>query len=322
MTMYGGYRINDATLQELKALGFPEAQLQIVRESIIDGYFDSDRALQQSIKELLGDSIGSEQLEVISSKAKRFRFQRLLNLIFVVRDFYIPRSKISLPLFDYLSIMPTVLLLRQRSRFFWFWLCSKLRGRDLIAAQKNTNDAGFIHNYKQMLDFSYGHRNRTERLMNALRNIDNVDFGNSKSLVIGPRNESEILMLRAYGFKKLSVIDLFSYSPVIQPMDMNQLEFGDNAFDIYYSSAVIKYSTDIKTAVSEAVRVTKNGGIMAFCFMYGSLTDLIPAGSELSGGVRDLLDLFGDHVDHIYWHEEYVVTEQDIRAAVIFRIRK
>jgi ubiquinone/menaquinone biosynthesis C-methylase UbiE len=105
-------------------------------------------------------------------------------------------------------------------------------------------------------------------------------------------------------------------------MDMNNFVYTNNMFDVYFSSAVIKYSPDIHRTVTEAIRVTRNGGIVAFGFMYGMDSDIIPEGSHLEGGVSDLLTLFKEHVDHVYWHDEYVVAKDDIRAAVIFRLRK
>jgi hypothetical protein len=61
---------------------------------------------------------------------------------------------------------------------------------------------------------------------------------------------------------------------------------------------------------------------MVFGFMFGETSGIIPEGSELSGGVPDLLVAYGDHVDHVYWHERFPYAPGDIRAAVIFRVKK
>jgi SAM-dependent methyltransferase len=187
---------------------------------------------------------------------------------------------------------------------------------------KNSNSAGYQHNFKQVLSFTSGHRNRTERVMSVLKCIEKYDYTNSKMLVIGSRNEAELMLLDAYGFCNINAIDLFSYSPRIKAMDMNDIKYEDNFFDIYYSSYVIKYSPDVSKTISEAIRVVKNGGLIVFAFSYGLESNVIPSGAELSGGIKDLILLFKDHIEHIYWNEEYQISGSDMRAALIFRLNK
>src|SRR5439155_23120353 len=79
-------------------------------------------------------------------------------------------------------------------------------------------------------------RRRTERLMNVLRTIEGLPIKRSRILCIGPRNEAEILLLSLYGFPidNIVSIDLFSYSDLIQVMDMHDLKFPADSFDIVY----------------------------------------------------------------------------------------
>ena len=84
-------------------------------------------------------------------------------------------------------------------------------------------------------------------------------------LVIGPRNEAELFNFIGKGFNKtnISAIDLFSYSPMIKKMDMHDLEFPMNQFDIVYAGWVIIYSENRKRAIEQMMSVTKAGGLIA-----------------------------------------------------------
>ena len=125
-----------------------------------------------------------------------------------------------------------------------------------------------------------------------------------------------------YGFslENITGIDLFSYSPLIQVMDMHDLKFNDNQFDIVYSSFVLRYSNDIWRACAEAVRVTKDSGLIAIGTSFGRSSDLV--GTDLNGGIKEILGYFGDHVKHIYWQEEFPFSHEDNIATVIFSISK
>ena len=103
---------------------------------------------------------------------------------------------------------------------------------------------------------------------------------------------------------------------------MNDLTYPNDAFDIYYSSAVIKYSSDVHKTVSESLRVTKSGGLMAFCFTFGVKSDLVPTGAEFYKGLKDLFKLYEKNIETIYWQEEFFHSEGDTRATAIFKIKK
>ncbi len=165
-------------------------------------------------------------------------------------------------------------------------------------------------------------RARTEKLMNVLRSIGELDSKNAKILCVGPRNEAEILLLSLYGFpiKNITGIDLFSYSPLIRVMDMHDMKFPDDQFDIVYSSHVVTYSDDIQRACSEAMRVAKDSGLIAMGFVFGRVNDTLS--TRLSGGLKELFGYFGDHIKHIYWQDEVPLGGGATRATTIFRIRK
>jgi SAM-dependent methyltransferase len=318
-----GYKLNSGALDDLRESGAPEDVLAMLR-SLQDQQFSSRSQFVWALNSLAAGSALSPHQERIVACARVWRPRRIARYVGSYWNTLVARSRFVRPLYDYLMLRPVVLSIRLRLRWWLFSLLARLRGRPPIRHAVNANIEGFVHNRNQVLSFLEGHRNRTESLMNVLRSIQGVDLRSARVLCIGPRNEAEVLLLLAYGCKRNNVqaIDLFSYSPLIRLMDMNTLEYADDSFDIYYSSAVIKYSPDIRRTVAESLRVTRPGGVMVFGFMFGETSDIIPKGSELHGGVRDLLALYGGHVEHVFWHEEFPSAPGDTRAGTIFRIRK
>lgn len=167
-------------------------------------------------------------------------------------------------------------------------------------------------------------RYRTERLINVLRVIEGLDKKNSDLLCIGPRNEAELLLFKLYGFNlsRIKAIDLFTYSPLIEVMDMHQMSYADNSFDVLYSSFVLRYSPDIKKACQESVRVLRNNALMAVAFVTSDQAAFNIAGTPLQGGIKELLGYFGKHAGDIYWQEEHRNEEGGRTCTVIFRVLK
>jgi len=179
------------------------------------------------------------------------------------------------------------------------------------------------HNIKNMWLIN---RDRTERLIIILRTIRGIDCRKSRVLCIGPRNEAEVLLLSLYGFplRNISAIDLFSYTPLIQVMDMHNMEFDDSEFDIVYSSFVVRYSNDLPRVCQETVRVARDRGLVAIGFVYPRANGEDPlAGTKLRGGLKELYGYFGDHIRHVFWQEEFSVTDRpEVIATTIFSISK
>jgi hypothetical protein len=165
------------------------------------------------------------------------------------------------------------------------------------------------------------HRTRTEKLMAVLRCVDELPR-KPKILVIGPRNEAELLLLNLYGFpfEDMESVDIFSYSPLIKLQDMHELAFPDDSFDIVYSAWTLKYAYDVEKACREMVRVLKPGGVIATGFSH---TELVTSatGAPLAGGLDELLALFKPYVDWIYW-QEALPTARSHEITTIFRIKK
>ena len=165
-------------------------------------------------------------------------------------------------------------------------------------------------------------RSRTEKLMYLLRSVEGLSPKSCRVLCIGPRNEAEILLLSLHGFSRqhITAIDLFSQSPLIQVMDMHELRFPDDHFDIVYSSYVLRYSSDVQRACAEMVRVTKDSGLVAIAYVYGGEGGEF--GTVLNGGLQELFGYFGSSIKATYWQEEFSRPSGETIVTTIFRISK
>ena len=154
-----------------------------------------------------------------------------------------------------------------------------------------------------------------------------------KVLSIGPRTEGERFNLIANGFspKKIRGLDLATYSPLIDVGDMHKMPYRNDVFDVIISGWVLSYSEDKKLAAKEMVRVAKDKAIMAIGVLYSNKTyenKLKQArGYEIPEelfSVKDILALFGNHVDKVYFSQD--MTEEDKKRGenllAIFSIKK
>jgi hypothetical protein len=246
-----GYSINANIINELEAAGVNQLEINVLKR-IINIKYEKSKDLRNALIENLGSEISEKDIVFIINKSRRLRLSRALTQLNYKIEELFPSSNINLTFISYIMINPVAIYLRMRTRFLFFKILANLRGKNLFDELINNNILGYKHNYKQYLIFSSGHRNRTEKVMNVLRSIENYNFSTSKILVVGSRNEAELMLLDAYGFRDSEAIDLFSYSPRIKVMDMNEMSYQDNHFDIYYSSYVIKYSPDIKKNTSRS----------------------------------------------------------------------
>lgn len=85
----------------------------------------------------------------------------------------------------------------------------------------------------------------------------------SKFLMIGPRTENEILLLKALGYNDVIGLDLISYSPWVRLGDMHQMPFEGNSFDVIICGWTLGYSNTPHVVAAEMVRVAKPGAIIA-----------------------------------------------------------
>jgi len=235
-----------------------------------------------------------------------------------------PRSAGLLAPWRYFLLLPPVFALWFHLRRFW-WRITGAPMQQLTP--RSDNLSGFVA--EKALPYNLGNlwiinRARTERLMMIMRSIRGFNPKSAKMLVVGPRNEAELLLLNAYGFsmKNLTAIDLFSYTPSITLMDMHALHFPDSSFDAVYSSFVITYSDDIPKAVQETIRVARPGALIIFAFEHLRAGGLNQLGvHRLQNGPKELLHHFGEHVAEVIWCEDFE-KDQRFTSSVMFRLKK
>ena len=144
-------------------------------------------------------------------------------------------------------------------------------------------------------------------------------------LCIGCRNTAEIDYFRMKKAQSVTGIDLYSQDPSIQIMDMHQMTFADNSFDVIYSSHSLEHAKEITKVVQEILRVARPGATIAI---------EVPVNYEPSGA--DLIDFssldhlhqfFAPYIDQVYWSESLTPSDPGCEAGTpiirtIFRLKK
>lgn len=81
-------------------------------------------------------------------------------------------------------------------------------------------------------------------------------------LCVGCRNSLELDRFRARGFEDVVGIDVFSQREDIKVMDMHEMTFPDDSFDVVYASHALEHSYEVDRVVHEIVRVARDGAIV------------------------------------------------------------
>jgi SAM-dependent methyltransferase len=81
-------------------------------------------------------------------------------------------------------------------------------------------------------------------------------------LCVGCRNTLELDRFHARGFDDVIGIDVFSQREDIKVMDMHEMTFPDNSFDVVYASHALEHAYDVQRVVAEVVRVAREGAIV------------------------------------------------------------
>lgn len=119
---------------------------------------------------------------------------------------------------------------------------------------------------------------RVEFLLEKLREFR--QFGpDEQALFVGCRNRHELAYFGRLNSAKAIGIDLYSESADIRIMDMHDLVFPDNSFDLVFASHSLEHSYNPQQAINEFVRVMKNEAY---------LTVEVPVNYQVTGA--DLVD--------------------------------
>jgi len=210
---------------------------------------------------------------------------------------------------DQLLLVDAIRYLVAATRYLWLVVVrQKLRTWDLEKGIANGVAENTIHhNLRGLRDLAVARSHFLARPLSVIESID----ADATVLSIGPRSEGELLNLMAHGFKwaNISGLDLISYSPRIELGDMHRMPHPDGSFDVVVAGWVIAYSEKPSIAAKEIVRVTRPGGVIAVGVEYSPLSesqviDLLgyrPGAEKRIASCDDILALFGDAVDHIYF---------------------
>lgn len=214
-------------------------------------------------------------------------------------------------------------------RYMWFVFC--LRKFKTIEGNKDAVASNTVsHNLKSMRDLSSRRSFLLARPLSAIEVLDE----NSRILCIGPRTEAELLILVSLGYKKDNIrgFDLISYSNWVDIGDMHELPYKENEWDCALLGWVLAYSLKPEVAAKEVVRVCKPGAIIAVGVEYNPLSNeeitskigYKPGNSKRIESVQEILDFFGDAVDHVYFHHDIVETRKSELGSIIaiFSIKK
>jgi SAM-dependent methyltransferase len=144
-------------------------------------------------------------------------------------------------------------------------------------------------------------------------------------LCVGCRNGLELDRFRARGFERVVGIDLFSQRPDILVMDMHELSFPDESFDVVYASHSLEHSYDLGRVGGEIVRVSRSGAVIAAevpVRVQASTADRI-----VFAGLDELREIFEPHIGEELLGEEQPphspLNDQGTEIArLVFRLRK
>lgn len=223
-----------------------------------------------------------------------------------------------------------------KTRLSWARVRNQIQTLDSEHSVKET----IQHNLKSLKDFS---NCRIELLIRPLSVIETVREAKSV-LLIGPRNENDLLIASTYLDLPLDCIrglDLISYSKQIDLGDMHQMPYEDNSFDIVICGWTVSYSNSPQQLADEMSRVCKDGGLIAVGLEYSTLDEsgyqqllgysLAIPGVDRVNSVEQVNQLFQSHLDHVYFshdaplkrsHEADGLVAFPSSVASIFSIKK
>lgn len=195
-------------------------------------------------------------------------------------------------------------------RFFYFVF---LRRRVTTLESQDAVKQTVKHNVKALGMFGGTRMDKIIRPISVLENISR----DAKILVIGPRNEDDILTLIGNGFERKNILglDLISYSPYIKVGDMHNTGFDASTFDVIICGWTLSYSNNPKKFASEVLRIVKNDGVIGIGVEYSTLTKeqsikihegyhLHTENFERINSTRQILSLFDGNVKHVYFDHD------------------
>ncbi len=150
-------------------------------------------------------------------------------------------------------------------------------------------------------------------------------------LVIGPRSEGELLLLKGLGFRNVRGLDLITYSPWVDLGDMHAMPYRADTFGVAILSWCLAYSDNRHKAAGDVVRIVKHGGLVAVGVEYSAekVEDVQKRiGYEICDKDRmtstdQILGYFGAAVDRVFFRHDLPDHPVDKwQLLVIFSVKK
>ena len=167
---------------------------------------------------------------------------------------------------------------------------------------------------------------RMHRLLRPLTAIETLSK-DTRILLIGPRNESDLWLLKGYGFslENLRGLDIISYSPLIDLGDMHATSYPDDSWDAVVLGWVLTYSLEPERVAKEVLRIVKPGGLVAIGLEYSvlqrddveALTGYKLGRSERINSVVQILELFSGHVKHVYYSHDAPLRRSHTKSGFV-----
>ena len=159
---------------------------------------------------------------------------------------------------------------------------------------------------------------RTIYLVDKLAEL--VELQGKEVLCVGCRNHAELEYIAGKGAKKVTGIDLFSSHPDILVMDMHQMTFPDNSFDIVYSSHSLEHALEPHQVAREISRVLHPDGVVVIEVPVA----FHPRGADLLnlGDHQGIYDLFVPYQAIPIWQESGILGQEMAIARAVFKLRE
>jgi SAM-dependent methyltransferase len=162
----------------------------------------------------------------------------------------------------------------------------------------------------------------------AVRLIDEVTAAQPSGgsvLCVGCRNPFELDRFRERGFADVIGIDVFSQREDILVMDMHDMSFPDDSFDVVYASHSLEHSYDVDRVAREVVRVARDSAVVGV--EVPVRTKQSAADRVVFSGLDEVRDVFREHVrEEVLGEEDAPRTETNEQgtdvARLVFRLSK
>jgi SAM-dependent methyltransferase len=144
-------------------------------------------------------------------------------------------------------------------------------------------------------------------------------------LCVGCRNELELDRFREHGFDDVVGIDVFSDSDDILVMDMHEMTFSDDSFDVVYASHSLEHSYDVRRVASQIVRVGRDGAVVGIEVPVRAQASA--ADRVVFSGLDEVRSVFDGQIGEELLAEEHAprtaLNDQGTAIArLVFRLRK